>query len=108
MDMKKKSTIIEDIDYVIKKLKEQFSSLAEGEGAENIFNELKPSLKNISMMPNNIIDTRRYQEHEVVDALREVGYEYKKIMGNKLHFFNKKTSVSVYYNKGNKTISLQP
>jgi hypothetical protein len=106
--MKKNSNIIKELDYVISKLREQFSSLAEGEGVENIFNELKNDLKNISMLPNNLIDTRRYQEHEVVDVLRNVGYDYKKIMGNKLHFFNKKTSVSIYYNKSNKTISLQP
>ena len=38
-------------------------------------------------------------EQEIVQTLKKLGYEYKKPYGNKLHFFNKKTSISVYLDK---------
>lgn len=106
--MKKYDSLIEDIDYLMKALREQLSVVKEGDAAEDLFNELKQSLPKISMLPNNIIDSSKYQEHEIVDVLRKLGYEYKKPMGNKLHFFNKKTSISIYVGQNNRRITLQP
>jgi putative heme iron utilization protein len=106
--MKKYETLIKDVDYIVRALKEQLSVVKEGNAAEDIFNELKKSLNNITMLPNNIIDSSRYQEHEIVDVLRKIGYEYKKPIGKKLHFFNKKTSISIYLGQDNRRISLQP
>lgn len=106
--MKKYETLIKDVDYIVRALKEQLSVVKEGNAAEDIFNELKKSLNNITMLPNNIIDSSRYQEHEIVDVLRKMGYEYKKPIGKKLHFFNKKTSISIYLGQDNRRISLQP
>ena len=60
------------------------------------------------MLPNNVIDVSQYKEHEVVDALKKIGYEYKKPMGNKLHFFNKKTSISLYLVQKTLNITLMP
>jgi hypothetical protein len=106
--MKNYETLIKDVDYIVNALKEQLSVVKEGNAAEDLFNELKQSLKNITMLPNNIIDSSRYQEHEIVDVLRNMGYEYKKPVGKKLHFFNKKTSISIYLGQDNRRISLQP
>lgn len=106
--MKKYDTLIEDIDYLVKALREQLSVVKEGNAAEDIFNELKKSLPNISMLPNNIIDSSKYQEHEIVDVLRKLGYEYKKPFGKKLHFFNRKTSISIYLGQDTRRITLQP
>jgi hypothetical protein len=55
-----------------------------------------------------MIDTKQYKEHEIIDALKEMGYEYKKPIGNKLHFFNKKTSISLYLSQSDHKISLVP
>jgi signal recognition particle subunit SEC65 len=51
------------------------------------------------MLPNSTIDVSKYKEQEIVQTLKKLGYEYKKPYGNKLHFFNKKTSISVYLDK---------
>jgi hypothetical protein len=37
-----------------------------------------------------------------------MGYEYKKPMSGKLHFFNKKTSISVYLIQNGLKITLMP
>ena len=101
--MKKYDTLIEDMNYLIKALREQFSIVK-----EDIFNELKKLLPKISMLPNNVIDSSKYQEHEIVDVLRNLGYEYKKPFGKKLHFFNRKTSISIYLGQDSRKITLQP
>ena len=106
--MKKYDTLIEDMNYLIKALREQFSIVKEGDAAEDIFNELKKVLPKISMLPNNVIDSSKYQEHEIVDVLRNLGYEYKKPFGKKLHFFNRKTSISIYLGQDSRKITLQP
>lgn len=105
-----KNNPISDVDYIIHELKKMFSeSYRITEGAiDDLYLELKKSLPNITMLPNDGINANRYQEHEIVDALRSAGYEYKKPMGKKLHFFNKKTSISIYLSQLNKQIFMQP
>lgn len=106
--MKKYDTLLEDIEYLVNALREQLSVVSEGDAAEDLFNSLKKVLPKIGMLPNNVIDSSKYQEHEIVDALKKLGYEYKKPMGKKLHFFNRKTSVSIYLGQDNRRITLQP
>lgn len=106
--MKKYDTLLEDIEYIVKALQEQLSVVAEGDAAEDLFNELKKGLPKITMLPDNAIDSSKYQEHEIVDVLRKLGYEYKKPIGKKLHFFNRKTSISIYLGQDNRRITLQP
>lgn len=108
MKTNKYDRLIEETDSILKSLKEQFKVVSEGEGIDNIFNDLKVKLPNITMLPNNTINASKYQEHQIVDVLKTLGYEYKKPMGNKLHFFNKKTSISIYIGQQNRYITLQP
>jgi len=104
----KYDTLIKETNLLIKQMRESFSIVQEGEGIDNLFDELNQSLPKITMLPNNTINANKYKEHEIVDALRSVGYEYKKPIGVKLHFFNKKTSVSVYVSQNTRYITLQP
>ena len=80
----------------------------EASGFDSIFNQLKLKLTNISILPDNVIDVSSYKEHEIVDVLKSIGYEYKKPMSGKLHFFNKKTSISVYLIQKHLKITLMP
>lgn len=91
--------LIKETNEIIEAIRKEFSSLKEGDGFEGVFNDISKSLKDISMQPNNTIDASKYKEQEIVKVLKDLGYEYKKPYGNKLHFFNKKTSISVYLNK---------
>lgn len=106
--MKKYDKIIEETEYIVGALREEFRVINEAGAIDNIFDELKKILNKVSMLPNNIINASKYQEHEIVDGLRKMGYEYKKPMGKKLHFFNRKTSISLYLGQERKQISLQP
>ena len=91
--------LIKETDEIIESIRKEFKFIREAEGFENIFNELNRQLKDISILPNNVIDASKYKEQEIVQTLKKLGYEYKKPYGNKLHFFNKKTSISVYLDK---------
>jgi len=108
MKMDKYDSLIEETNSLLKYMKENFNVVTEGDGIDNLFNDLKGKLPNISMLPNNTINAGKYQEHQIVDVLKTLGYEYKKPMGNKLHFFNKKTSISIYIGQQNRYITLQP
>ena len=99
------------INEITKKLVDVFyatSIIGEASGFDNIFNDLKKKLSDISMLPDNIIDASKYKEHEIIDALKSIGYEYKKPISGKLHFFNKKTSISVYLIQKESKITLTP
>lgn len=100
--------LIKETDELIESIRKEFKFIREAEGFENIFNELNRQLKDISILPNNVIDASKYKEQEIVQALKRLGYEYKKPYGNKLHFFNKKTSISVYLDKGKGKITPIP
>ena len=109
MKPKSKESIIEEItDRVVRKLMQYESTVQEGTGFDSIFEELKKKLSDISILPENMIDASMYKEHEIVDALKEIGYIYKKPMGGKLHFFNKDTSISVYLIQSSGKITLLP
>jgi len=104
----KVKTIIEEVTKrVIGKLQERYG-INEGSGFDNIFNNLKSILPDISMLPDNVIDVSKYKEHEVINALKSIGYVYRKPAGGKLHFFNKKTSISVYLIQKDLKITLIP
>lgn len=100
--------LVEDItNRVMKRLIEKIE-MTEGDGFENIFDELRTEMENIVMLPDNKIDATKYDEKAIIESLKKLGYEYKKAIGNKLHFFNKETSVSLYLLQGKKIISLIP
>jgi hypothetical protein len=104
----KKNVMIEELTRrVIKKLQEKID-MQEGTGFDSIFTDLKSKIPNISILPDNVIDSSQYKEHEIVEALKSIGYEYKKPMSGKLHFFNKKTSISLYLIQSSKKITLMP
>jgi hypothetical protein len=106
--MKLYDKILNDTDYLITALREELQIVTEAGAIDSIFADLKKQLNKISMMPDNAINASKYQEHEIVDGLRKLGYEYKKPMGRKLHFFNRKTSISLYLSQDKKQITLQP
>jgi hypothetical protein len=102
-------SIIDEITHrVVKKILEYKKTIKEGTGFDSIFEELKKKLSDVSMLPDNVIDASMYKEHEIVDALKEIGYTYKKPMGGKLHFFNKETSISVYLIQSSGKLTLLP
>lgn len=108
MKNNKYNKLVEDItSRVMKRLIERLE-MTEGDGFENIFDELKTEMENIEMLPDNKIDATKYDEKAIIEALKKLGYSYKKAVGNKLHFFNKETSVSLYILQGKKIISLIP
>jgi hypothetical protein len=84
------------------------TSIDEASGFDTIFDQLKLKLKDISILPDNVIDVSKYKEHEIIDSLKSIGYEYKKPMSGKLHFFNKKTSISLYLIQNELKITLMP
>jgi hypothetical protein len=82
--------------------------IQEGSGFDSIFTEMKAKLPNISILPDNMINVDQYKEHEIIDAFKSIVYEYKKPISGKLHFFNKKSSISLYLIQSAKKISLMP
>lgn len=100
--------LIKETNEIIEAIRKEFSSIKEADGFDNIFDEISKNLKDISMLPNNTIDVSKYKEQEIVQTLKSLGYEYKKPYGNKLHFFNKKTSISIYLDKVKGTITPIP
>lgn len=104
----KYNILVEEItNRVMEKLMEKLN-VSEGNGFETIFQELKSGLEKISILPDNKIDASYYTEKQIVDVLKNMGYEYKKAMDNKLHFFNKETSISLYVTQPKNVISLIP
>lgn len=99
------------VNEITKKLVDVFYNLgivAEASGFDTIFTELKKKLTDISMLPDNVIDASPYKEHEIIESLKSIGYEYKKPISGKLHFFNKKTSISLYLIQRDSKITLIP
>lgn len=108
MSKNKYNMLVEEItNRVMGKLMEKLE-VSEGNGFDTIFQELKGELEKISILPDNKIDASYYTEKQIVDVLKNMGYEYKKAMGNKLHFFNKETSISLYVTQPKNVISLVP
>lgn len=104
-DIKK---IVEEVSNILAKKILERTDVFEGTGFDTIFDELKNKLENVTILPDNIIDASMYKENEIVNALKSMGYEYKKPMSGKLHFFNKKTSISIYLIQNGLKITLMP
>jgi len=104
----KKETLINEITKKLVDVFYTIDTLTESGGFDNIFDELKKKLSDISMLPDNVIDASNYKEHEIINALKSIGYEYKKPISGKLHFFNKKTSISLYLIQRDSKITLIP
>lgn len=104
-----KNIIVNEVtNKIVKMILEKNDSIDEGTGFDSIFEELKKKLSDVSMLPDNVIDASMYKEHEIIDALKQIGYIYKKPMGGKLHFFNKDTSISLYLIQNSGKITLLP
>lgn len=102
------NTLVEAItNEVMKRILEKLE-VSEGNGFDTIFQDLKKELGKISMLPDSKIDASFYTEKQIIDALKTMGYIYKKAVGNKLHFFNKDTSISLYVTQPKNVISLIP
>ena len=80
----------------------------EGSGFDSIFEDMKKSLDKITILPDNTIDASMYKEHEIIDGLKSIGFQYKKPISGKLHFFNKKSSISLYLIQNSLHITLMP
>lgn len=104
-----KNIIVNEVtNKIVKMILEKTDSIDEGTGFDSIFEELKKKLSDVSMLPDNVIDASMYKEHEIIDALKQIGYIYKKPMGGKLHFFNKDTSISLYLIQNSGKITVLP
>lgn len=100
--------LVESItNEVMKKIMEKLE-VSEGNGFDSIFQDLKKDLGKISILPDSKIDASFYTEKQIIDSLKKMGYIYKKAVGNKLHFFNKDTSISLYVTPPKNIISLIP
>jgi hypothetical protein len=109
-NMKKNTTniLVEKISNIIVKNILERMGVSEGTGFDAIFEELKVKLGNITILPDNVIDASAYKENEIINALKSMGYQYKKPISGKLHFFNKKTSISLYLIQNGLKITLMP
>lgn len=109
MRTRKYHTIIDETEHLLKMMRENFSkNIQEVGGVEPIFTSIQAKLKNIYLRPNNIIDAGRYSQAKIDGSLFELGYEFRKEIEGKLHYFNKTTSVSLYLNPKNRKITLTP
>jgi len=108
MQKKQFQNIVDTVSSKLAKKILESTEVFEATGFDSIFEELKTKLKNITILPDNVIDVSMYKEHEIINVLKSMGYEYKKPMSGKLHFFNKKTSISVYLIQNCLKITLMP
>ena len=100
---------IKETEYLIGMIREEFETkLKEGMGAQVIFDSLQKILEKIYLRPNNVIDTSLYSRKKIESALNQLGFQFKKEVDEKIHFYNDETNVSVYLNPVNKKISLMP
>lgn len=100
---------IKETEYLIGLIREEFDTrLKEGSGAQVLFDSLQKILEKIYLRPNNVIDTSLYSKQKIESALNQLGFEFKKDVEDKLHYYNNETSVSVYLNPVNKKLSLMP
>jgi hypothetical protein len=101
--------ILNEMEYLRKMIDEELESFVkEGSGANRIFQELEEKMPKIYLRPNNIIDLSKYSMTNIEDSFKDLGYEFRKEIDGKLHYFNTDTSVSLYLNPTNKKITLTP
>ncbi len=100
--------IVKDTDHLLKMMRENLSKTIQEGGVDVIFSSIQEKLKNIYLRPNNIIDAGRYSQSKIDQALYDLGYEFRKEIEDKLHYFNKTSSVSLYLNPKNRKITLTP
>lgn len=103
-----KKILVEKISNMIVKNILETMDVSEGTGFDSIFEELKTKLNNITILPDNIIDAGTYKESEIINVLKSMGYQYKKPISGKLHFFNSKTSISLYLIQNGLKITMIP
>ena len=72
------------------------------------FNFINGNSDLVWVRPNNIIDLSRYSKIKIEDAFKEMGFEFRKEMEGKLHYFNSDTSISIYLDPQNRKLTLVP
>lgn len=93
----------------MKIMREEYTNpLKEGEGIDGLFADIQKILPDTYLRPNNIIDLSRYSQSKIESMFTEMGFEFRKEMEGKLHYFNPTTSVSIYLTPQNKKLSLVP
>jgi hypothetical protein len=101
--------IVQDTHRVIKIMREEYASqIREGEGVNAMYEKIQAILPDVYLRPNNIIDLGRYSKTKIEETFKEMGFEFRKEMEGKLHYFNPDTSVSIYLNPQNKKLTLVP
>ena len=100
--------VMKDTQYVIETLRKDGLDMQEGSGADAIFLEIQSKLPKAIMADDNVIDCSMYQETQIVNSLKGLGFQFKKVLDRKLHFYNPQTSISLYLAQGSKHITLVP
>lgn len=109
MKSKKNISLIEETNRIIRMMREMYDEqLEESAGVSTFFNEFQEQIPNVYLRPNNVIDAGSYSIDRIESALSDMGFEFRKDMGGKFHYFNDKTSVSIYLNPVNKKITFTP
>lgn len=100
--------IVKETDHLLKMMRESMSYQLQEGGIDDIFSSLQDKLSKIYLRPNNVIDAGSYSRNKIEDTLSDLGYEFRKEMEGKFHYFNKETSISLYLNPLNRKITLTP
>jgi hypothetical protein len=109
MKKTKNNDIIESTNQIIKLMREMLDTqIEESAGVSNFFENLREKLPQIYLRPNSVIDAGRYSMNKIESALADIGFEFRKEMEDKFHYFNGDTSISVYLNPTNRKITFTP
>jgi hypothetical protein len=82
--------------------------IEESAGVSNFFERFREQLPEVYLRPNSVIDASRYSMNKIESALVDIGFEFRKEMEKKFHYFNSETSISVYLNPTNRKITFTP
>lgn len=101
--------IIKETEEMIRMMKDGFQEIfGESRGTSMFFSKFRKKLKKTYLRPNNVIDAGFYSQQKIETALNELGFEFRKEVEDKLHFFNDETNISVYLNPVNKKLTMTP
>lgn len=103
------TALVKETNRIIRMMREMYDEqLEEAAGVTTFFNSFQERLSKVYLRPNNIIDAGYYSMSKIESALSDMGFEFRKDMEGKFHYFNDETSVSVYLSPNNKRITFTP
>lgn len=103
------TALVNETNRIIRMMREMYDEqLEEAAGVTTFFNSFQEQLPKVYLRPNNIIDAGYYSMNRIESAFSNMGFEFRKDMEGKFHYFNDETSVSVYLNPRNKRITFTP